>query len=97
MTDRVIACFFYATAYAFGIAAALIMLGGFIDYLQTGHWSGVNLLELGYDTHVIKARWFLEHRWSWWIRDVLRVIPLSVALIVSAPLVWLIAARVEQR
>ena len=97
MIDRAIAWFLFCTAYIFGIAAALILLAGFIEYLQSGHWTDVSLLEVGYDAYLIKARWFLDHRWSWWIHDVLNVIPLSVALIVSAPLLWLLATRLEQR
>ena len=95
--DRMFAWLFYVTAYFFGVAATLILLAGFMDYLQSGHWNDMSLLELGYDSYLIKARWFLDHRWSWWIHDVLNAIPLSVALIVTAPMFWLLAARIDRR
>ena len=97
MVDRLIAWFFYATAYACGAAAGLIVLVGFIDWLQTGSWSGVNLLEICYDARVVKAHWFLEHRWGGWVRDFLRATPLSVVLLAFAPLVYVLAARIERR
>ncbi len=53
MMDRAFAWFFYGTAYFFGIAATLILLAGFMDYLQSGHWSDMSLLELGYDSYLV--------------------------------------------
>jgi len=46
------------------------------------------LLQLGYDAHLIKARWFLANQWSWPLHDALAKIPVLVTMVCIAPLFW---------
>ena len=77
--------------------AVLLLLNGFIDYLQTDRWHSLSLLQLGYDYHLIRARWFLSHEWSGWLQDLLRHIPVYAALIGVAPLAWWLSLRIDRR
>ena len=97
VTDRLISLLFFGIAYACGVAAALMLLAGFIDWLQTGRWHDLSVLELAYNSHLIKARWFLEYRWSWWIHDVLQWVPLYGLLLAVAPLSWVCGAWAARR
>lgn len=97
MTDRLLSLLLFGLAYTCGVAAALLLLAGFIDYLQTGRWHAQSVLDLGYSSHVIKARWFLEYRWSWWIHDVLQWLPLYAFLLLMAPLWWVGGAWAARR
>ena len=97
VADRLISLLFFGIAYACGVAAVLMLLAGFIDWLQTGRWHDLSVLELAYNAHVVKARWFLEYRWSWWIHDMLQWIPLYALLLVVAPLAWVCGAWAARR
>ena len=87
----------FATALISFSSAVLLLLNGFIEYLQNGAWHSVSLLQLGYDSHLIKARWFLAHEWSWWLHDLLQFVPVHAALILLAPLAWWISISIDRR
>lgn len=95
--DRIVSTLLFAIAVLCLVGAGVLLLNGFIEYLQSGSWKTVSVLQLGYESHVIRARWFLRHDWSWWIHDVLEVIPTYGALLGLAPVCWwlsrLLAAR----
>ena len=97
MTDRLISLLFFGIAYLSGVAALLILFIGFVDWLQTGSWNNLSVLELGYNTHMLKARWFLDHRWSWWMHDVLHLIPVYAFLLGFAPIAWIFGAWMARR
>jgi hypothetical protein len=97
MTDRLLSLLFFGVAYCCGVAAMLILFVGFIDWLQTGSWSNLSVLELGYNAQLLKARWFLDHQWSWWMHDVLQWTPLYAFLLGLAPLAWLSGAWMARR
>lgn len=97
MADRLISLMLFGTAYLCGVAAMLILFVGFVDWLQTGRWAELSLLELGYNAQLLKARWFLEHRWSWWLHDVLQWVPVYAALLCAAPLAWVCGAWMARR
>ena len=97
MADRLISLLLFGTAYLCGVAAMLILFVGFVDWLQSGSWTDLTVLELGYNAHLIKARWFLEHQWSWWLHDFLQWIPVYAALLSLAPLAWLSGAWTARR
>jgi hypothetical protein len=87
----------------FGIAivsiggAGLMLLNGFIEYLQSGSWTATSVLQFGYDTYVVRARWFLANDWSWWIHDMLGAVPLYAALLGIAPIAWWLSNRFSER
>jgi len=95
--DRVISIVLFAAAVlAFG-GAVLLLLNGFIEYLQSGRWQAASLLQVGYDSHVIRARWFLGNDWNWWIHDVLALVPAYLALLAAAPCCWWLSGRFGER
>jgi hypothetical protein len=97
MADRMISLTFYGLACLCGIAAVLILLVGFVDWLQTERWTNLSVLEFGYDAHLIRARWFINNRWSWWLHDLMHLIPLYVFLLALAPLSWVVGAWFGRR
>lgn len=97
MADRLISLLFFGAAYICGVGAMLILFVGFIDWLQTGSWSNLSVLEFGYNSHLLKARWFLDHRWSWWMHDVLHWIPVYGVLLGFAPMAWVFGAWMGRR
>ena len=95
--DRAFSTVLFALAIlAFG-GAVLLLLNGFIEYLQIGSWRSTSLLQFLYDTYILRARWFLSHQWSWWIHDVLAVIPTYAALLILSPLAWWLSGRFGAR
>jgi len=95
--DRLFSLVLFAAAIASFGGAVLLLLNGFIEYLQAGSWHATSLLQFGYDTMLIRARWFLANEWSWWIHDALAVVPTYLALIAVAPLCWWLSTRFGQR
>ena len=94
---RITSIALFATALISFSSAVLLLLNGFIEYLQTGTWHSLSLLQLGYDSHLIKARWFLSYEWSWWLHDLLQFVPVYAALILLAPLAWWISLGIDRR
>ncbi len=86
----------YATTLCAMCAALVMLFVGFVEYLQIGRWDTPSLLEIGYESHLIKARWFLAHQWSWWIHDTLERVPVALFLIGVAPLFWWVGNRLDR-
>ena len=95
--DKFIANLLFVASLVAGAVAVLLLINGFVEWLQTERWQSVSVLEFGYDTHLIKARWFIAHRWSWWLHDVLEVVPVYAALIGFVPVAWWGSDRLGNR
>jgi hypothetical protein len=95
--DRTLSTVLFLVALGSLGGAGVILVNGFLEYLQTGGWSAASLLQIGYDTHVIRARWFLANDWSWWLHDLLEMIPSYVALLAVAPCAWWLSTRFGER
>ena len=95
--DTVVSLLLRALALGLGCAAVLLALNGFIEYLQTGRWPTLSLLRLGYDSGLLQARWFLAHRWSMPLHDVLDALPVTVVALGLAPLCWWLGGRLGRR
>ena len=68
--------------------AALMLLFGFIEWLQTGRWESISVLRAGYDLHVLRASWFLRVDWGWRVHEMLDHVPLLAFLLTAAPVAW---------
>jgi hypothetical protein len=97
VVDRLFALCFFALALAAAAAAAVICLAELIEWLQTDRWLSTSLLQVGYDWRLLKARWFLSAQWSWWIHDLLAQVPVQLALLAAAPLLWLVGKLFARR
>ncbi len=97
MADRLLSLLLFGAAYVSGVTAVLILFVGFIDWLQTGSWSNLSVLEFGYNAHFLKARWFLDNQWSWWMHDMLRWMPVYALLLGFAPFAWVSGAWMARR
>lgn len=95
--DRFLSTLLFALAVLSFGGAALLLLNGFIEYLQIGSWRSTSLLQLLYDTYLLKARWFLSNQWGWWIHDGLQMIPTYAALLVICPIAWWLSGRFGAR
>lgn len=95
--DRIVSTVLFAAAVLSLGGAGVLLLNGFVEYLQSGSWTATSLLELGYNTHLIRARWFLSYEWSWGVHDVLAIIPIYAALLGAAPVCWWLSRQLGQR
>jgi hypothetical protein len=95
--DRVLSIALFALAIVSFGGAVLLLLNGFIEYLQVGSWCSTSLLQFLYDSHVLRARWFLSNEWSWWIHDVLELVPTYAVLLAVSPLAWWLSGRFGAR
>lgn len=95
--DRMVSTVLFAVAVLSLGGAGVLLLNGFVEYLQSGAWTATSLLELGYNTHLIRARWFLSYEWSWGIHDALAIIPIYGALLGAAPICWWLSRQLGQR
>jgi hypothetical protein len=95
--DRLLSPLLFVLALALFCTAALLALSGFIDWLIHGRWPDQSLLRLGYETGLVRARWFLTQGWAGLVRNVLASVPGSVAALVLAPLCWWSARRLGSR
>jgi hypothetical protein len=86
--DRLFAYLLFLASLLAGAGAVVLVINGFVDWLVTERWESLSLLQLGYDTYMIKAQWFLANRCSWPVHDVLAVVPVYAALLGFAPIAW---------
>lgn len=94
---RTISIALFAIALGCFAGAALLLINGFVDFLQNGRWNSTSLLQISYDLSLIRARWFLANQWSWWLHDLLALIPTYLALLIAAPLCWWLSGRFAGR
>lgn len=97
VVDRVVSLLLLAAALGLGCAAVLLGLFGFIEYLQTGRWPAFSLLELGYQSRLLSARWFLANSWSWSLQELLGKAPAALVAVALAPLCWWLGGRLGRR
>lgn len=97
VVDRILAPVLFVLALALLCVAALLALAGFIDWLIHGRWPDQSLLRLGYDSGLLRARWFLSYGWGTAVRDALAAVPGSLAALLLAPLCWWSAGRLGRR
>ncbi len=97
MFDRIGSLLLYFSAIAAGATALVMLLSDYITWLQTNRWSTLSVLQAGYDSGVLKARWFLNQQWSWPLHDLLAEIPLHVLLLLVAPLFWWLGVKLARR
>ncbi|HEY5647525.1 MAG TPA: hypothetical protein VIS76_16355 [Pseudomonadales bacterium] len=95
--DRFASVFLFLLALACLGGACLLLLNDFIEYLQLGRWRVDTLLDSGYRWHLLRSRWFLASDLGAAIREVLRVIPTFLALLLVAPLAWWFSNRFGER
>lgn len=95
--DRILAPILFVSALALLCASALLALSGFLDWLIHGRWPDQSLLRLGYDTGLLRARWFLAAGWGGPVREALAAVPGSLAALLLAPVCWWSAGRLSRR
>lgn len=95
--DRYIAIALQVLALACVCAAALLALAGFIEYLQRGRWPDQSLLRLGYDSGLLRARWFLVDDWRMLLRDLLAWLSAAWVSLGLAPLLWWLGGILARR
>jgi|GEM_PF-4009256 len=95
--DRALSITLFVISLACFGGAALLLINGFIEYLQAGSWHSRSLLQVSYDLSLLRARWFLANQWSWWLHDVLALIPTYAAMLVVAPAAWWLSGRFRRR
>ncbi len=95
--ERLVAYFLFVASLLAGAGAVVLLISGFVDWLLTERWQSLSLLQLGYDTYVIKAQWFIAHQWSWPLHDVLAVVPVYGALLGFAPIAWWCSSFLAKR
>lgn len=89
-------CLFVLAMVCLG-GACLLLLNEFLEYLHNGRWRIDSLLDVGYEYHLLKARWFLASDVGSSVRGVLRQIPAFAALLVLGPLAWWLSGRLSER
>lgn len=97
LMDRIVAFALFTLALAFGCIAVLLALSGLIDYLVHGHWPDHSVLQLAYDNHLLRARWFLAHDWSMPLHDLLGRVPAALPVAALAPTCWWLGDRLARR
>jgi len=88
MRDRILGIFCFAAALLLCCAVVVALLAGLIEWLQSGRWHNLSLLQAGYDLQLLRARWFLATDWGWRVHELLDQIPLLAAGALLAPLCW---------
>ncbi len=97
MTDRILAITFFAIALMLSGVVVIMLLFGFVEWMQTGRWHSTSLLQAAYDAHLIRARWLLSVDWGWRVQEVLDRIPLLAVLIAMAPVSWGVGVWIARR
>jgi hypothetical protein len=75
----------------------LLLLGGFLEYLQVGRWRLESLLDAAYDLNLVSSRWFLTSEAANTVRLALRSVPIFAALLVVAPVAWWLSRALGSR
>ncbi|MEQ8860547.1 MAG: hypothetical protein RIC56_18045 [Pseudomonadales bacterium] len=91
--DRLFAPLLRVLALSCGGIAAVLVLAGFIQFLQTERWPDQSLLRIGYDSGLLQARWFLAGDWAMTLREGLARMPTALALLLLAPPCWWLGGR----
>lgn len=97
MADRITSLVFFSTALVLGGVLGIILLAGFIEWLQTGDWHTRSVLRAAYDARLIRARWFLSVDWGWRIHEVLDHIPVLALLGALIPVSWAVGVYFDRR
>lgn len=95
--DRLLSTALFGLALVCFSLAFLLLLNDFVVYLQTERWQTLSVLQFGYDSYLLRARWFLGYRWGLRIHDVLAAIPVSAVLLCTSPLAWWASGRLGRR
>jgi hypothetical protein len=95
--DRFLSTTLFLLALAALAGAVLLLLGGFLEYLQVGRWRQGTLLDAAYDLNLVRSRWFLTSELANSLRSVLQKVPLFAALLAFAPLAWWLSRRLGSR
>ena len=95
--DRFLSTTLFLLALAALVGALLLLLGGFLEYLQVGRWRLETLLDAAYDLNLVRSRWFLTSELANSLRSVLKKVPLFAALLAVAPLAWWLSRRLDSR
>ena len=95
--DRFLSTFFFLLALAAIVGAVLLLLGGFLEYLQVGRWRLESLLDAAYDLNLVRSRWFLTSDAANMVRVALRSVPIFAALLAIAPLSWWLSRCLSSR
>ena len=95
--DRFLSTFFFLLALAALVGAALLLLGGFLEYLQEGRWRLESLLDAAYDLNLVSSRWFLTSEVASAVRLALRSVPTFAALLALAPVAWWLSRALGSR
>lgn len=95
--DRLLSTALFALALVCFSLAFLLLLNDFVVYLQTERWKTLSLLQFGYDSSLLRARWLLGYRWGLHIHDVLAAIPVYAVLLGLSPLAWWASGRFGRR
>jgi len=94
--DRVLSTLCYLLAFGCGCTAGVLAFDGLLEYLGGGRWPDRSLLRLGYDSGLVRARWFLVQDWAMPLRDVLAALPAAVALLATVPVWWWLGSRLAR-
>ncbi len=95
--DRFLAIALFTVALLSLAGGTLLVLNGFIEYLQLGRWRLDSLLDVGYDLRLIDSRWFLASEPGVLIRRALAFVPAFAALLALGPVAWWLANRFGAR
>lgn len=95
--DRTVSILLFTLAILCLGGAALLLLTEVLEYLQNGRWRIDSLLDVGYEYHLLNARWFLASDVGSFVRGLLRQIPAFAALLVIGPIAWWLSNRLGDR
>ncbi|MEM8765915.1 MAG: hypothetical protein AAGE43_00605 [Pseudomonadota bacterium] len=95
--DRFLTIALFTIALLSLAGGALLVLNGFLEYLQLGRWRLDSLLDVGYNLKLLDSRWFLASEPAALLRRGLAMVPAFAALLVLGPVAWWLANRFGAR